>query len=703
MVLRWQWLFVIAPALTGVLEGCDGGEWAAAPSSDSDGAVGDGGGDRALRSLAGPKVGSAGARCACDADCEAGLCMLGICMERAEGPCAAPGTEEGCAPGFRCFNTDILTDTGVCHPVYDPATCEGVQSRHGLCSPRRGDGCNPACGVACTEDAVAEGAVGSACDTASACSLPGATCYSDADSAEPNGWVEGYCLAFDCRSDRQCGPEAGCFPAAAGGSPVCLNTCGSDLDCRAGYVCHAVEGAGGRSACFAGCDAASTCPGGTTCLGEQCVSDEVACSPAVPSGWCPDGATCEGGVCRKGTETSACGAGGDALEPNDDLGSAARLASDTSAELSLCEGDEDWLRIVVPERTIVRVGVRFPHADGDLDLVAYDGEGRLLGSRYGDRYPYAYRDQETDTEYYGFYSERGGAEYFLRVIGHAGGQNAYRLDVTSYPYVDGSSCTGAGFSFDECAGRGDGGSGLLPFPFPDPDDSVVGGGYVWETFSNYRFARRELIMLVRDALAATLRAFPGTTPLSLIDVCQIDGTTPGYDVGHPRHPKSTHDQGGNIDIAYFQTDGANNAEIICGDGSKHEDQYCSSAARRSHVVDLERQAFFMARLFRSPRTRVVGVDKVIAPFLSQTAAALSRLPKGDPRRITDSELASFSDRMAYGAGWPYHHHHIHLSMDWWPRALSDDGASPRASFAAPPAIHRAPVAAEQRMAWPPRP
>ncbi|WP_437631923.1 hypothetical protein [Sorangium sp. So ce854] len=652
---------------------------------------------------AGPKVKPIGASCGCDADCEGegALCVLGICMQRAEGLCSAPNSEEGCAPGSRCFNTDILTDTGVCYPVYDPATCEGVENRHGLCSPRRGDGCNPACGVACAEDTVGAGDVGAACESAADCSLPGATCHSDSSAAEPNGWVDGYCLAFDCERDDQCGPGAGCFPAGAGGAPLCMNTCGSDLDCRPGYVCHLADGASGP-ACFAGCDAAATCPHGTTCLGEMCVSDEVACSPDVPSGWCPEGERCDDGVCRK--DAFACETG-DALEPNDDPGAAVSAPAGVTEELSLCEGDEDWFRIVVPEGTIVRVGIELAHAAGDIDLVAYDAEGRLVGSRYGERYPYSYRDQETNTEVYGFYSERGGAEYLVRVVGHDGGQNAYRLDVTSYPYVDGPSCVSAGFSFDECAGFGDKGSGLLPFPFPDPDDSVVGGGYVWETFGNYRFARRELIMLVRDALAETLRAFPGTTPLSLIDVCQINGVTPGYDVGSPRHPESTHDQGGNIDIAYFQTDGSNDGEIICGDGSKHEDGYCSSAAKRKHIVDLERQAFFMARLFRSPRTRVIGVDKVIAPFLSKTAARLNALPARDPRRITDAELASFSDRMAYGSGWPYHHHHIHLSMDWWPKRRAAAGADPAAaSFAPSPSIRRSPaVAAEQRMAWPPRP
>ncbi|WP_437304693.1 hypothetical protein [Sorangium sp. So ce388] len=691
---RWRWLFVVVPALMGSLEGCDVDPWMAALPADS-GARG---------GWAAPKVKPIGASCGCDADCggEAVVCMLGICMQRAEGLCAAPNSEEGCAPGSRCFNTDILTDTGVCYPVYDPATCEGVENRHGLCSPRRGDGCNAACGAACAEDTVTPGDVGAACDTAEACSLPGATCYSDASTTEPNGWVEGYCLAFDCEGDDQCGPEAGCFPAGEDGARICLNTCGSDLDCRPGYVCHSIDGArgDGGSGCFAGCDAAATCPRGTTCLGELCVSDEVACSPDVPSGWCPEGETCDDGVCRK--DAFACGSAGDALEPNDDPGAAVSAPVGLTEDLTLCEGDEDWFRIVVPEKTIVRVGIELRHTAGDLDLVAYDGQGRLLGSRYGDQYPYSYRDQETNTEVYGFYSERGGAEYLVRVVGHDGAQNAYQLDVTTYPYADGPSCVGAGFSLDECAGFGDDGSGLLPFPFPDPDDSVVGGGYVWETFSNYRFARRELIMLVRDALAETMRAFPGTTPLSLIDVCQVNGVTPGYDIGDPRHPESTHDQGGNIDIAYFQTDGSNDGEIICGDGSKHEDGYCSSAAKRKHIVDLEREAFFMARLFRSPRTRVVGVDKIIAPFLSRTAARLNALPASDRRRITDRELASFSDRMAYGDGWPYHHHHIHLSMNWWPRRAAGDAHAVDAVDASTLAIRRSPAAAgEQRMAWPP--
>jgi hypothetical protein len=354
-----------------------------------------------------------------------------------------------------------------------------------------------------------------------------------------------------------------------------------------------------------------------------------------------------------------------ALEPNDSLADSAPVSPGTIDGLTLCEGDDDYYRLVVPAKTILRVGIRFQKAEGDIDLVAYDQNGDLLGAREPGPYPYSFRGQETNTEYFGFYSDGGGDTYYVRVAGYKGAQNLYSLHVDAFPYKDGPSCDGAGFTFDQCAGKGDLGGGLLPFPFPDPDDSVVGSFYLSESFGNYRFARRELIMLVRHALSRTLKAFPGTKPLSLIDVCQQDGTTPGYDVGTPRHPKSTHDQGGNIDIAYFQRDGANNGQIICGDGSKHADGWCSPAAAQKHIVDLPRQAYFMAQLYSSARTRVVGVDKVIAPFILSAAQDLSKLPEGDPKKISAAQYQGFVARMAHGDGWPYHHHHIHLSMRWW--------------------------------------
>jgi hypothetical protein len=607
-------------------------------------------------------------------------------MVRAQGLCAAPSTEQGCDPGYGCFNTDMLSDTGVCFPPFDPATCEGVQNRFGLCSPVRGDVCDAQCGPACTPSGVGATNIGSACKSDDECSLPGATCHTNVGSEiNPQGWVDGYCLSFGCKKDQECGPEAGCFPVASNGSGVCMNTCGMDLDCRPGYICRQLEKMAG-SICGAGCDAAATCPSGYSCAGEICVSDEIVCSDKNPHGWCPGEAWCDKGTCND--QKFTCAEAADALEPDDSQAAAADASPGKTEGLTLCAGDEDWYRIVVPEKTLMRVGIHFQNAAGDIDLVAYDGSGKLLGSRFGETYPYSFRDQETNTEYYGFYSEKGGDTYYLRAVGYKGAQNVYSLHVDPFPYVDGPSCTDAGFSLDECAGKGAEGSGLLPFPFPDPKDSVVGASYfISETFSNYRFARRELIMLVRNALKETLATFPGTTPLSLIDICQMDGITPGYDVGMPRHPETTHDQGGNIDIAYFQTDGTNNGQIICGDGSVHADGYCSPAATQKHIVDLPRQAYFMARLYHSPRTRVIGVDKVIAPLILGAAKELLGLPDGDPKKISEAEYQGFVSHMASGAGWAYHHHHIHLSMRWWSQSALVGGSPAESSNeAAAPAL-----------------
>jgi len=655
-----------------------------------------------------------GQTCGCDAECagDGAICLLGMCAKRAAGFCPEPGTELGCEPGFTCFNTDILLDGGVCFPAFDPATCEGAPTRANVCSPIRGWACDPACGVACIADTTLPGGAGAACLGDVDCNFhPDGACYADDGVSEPSGWVEGYCLAFGCTADVECGDvDKGCMPAASDGAGVCMNRCGMDLDCRAGYVCATIDDANEvpvGKACFAGCDAAATCPGGFTCLGDICVDESTACSVDNPTGWCPDGSWCDNGICND--QAFGCGDDDDPLEPNDSLGGAVAAPRGVTHGLRSCQNNEDWYRITVPAGKIVRVGIEFQHDAGDLDMVAYDANGALLGSRYGKAYPYSYRDQETNTEYYGFYSQTG-AEYHVRVVGYASAtvpaaENVYSLHVDQYDYVDGESCTASGFTFDECAGHGASGSGLLPFPFADPNDSVVGSTYMFDTFSNYRFARRELIMLVRNALRETSIAFPGTNPLGLIDICQKNGITPGYDVGSPRHPETTHDQGGNIDIAYFQTDGNNSAEIICGDGSQHADGFCSSAATTSHKVDLPRQAFFMAQLYASTRTRVIGVDQVIGPLIKDAATTLNQLPASDPQHITSSQLSAFNSGMAYGSGWPYHHHHIHLSLQWWTgqsqssASQSTDTGGEQSLFAP----HGPPDVDQHVHSWPPRP
>ena len=233
------------------------------------------------------------------------------------------------------------------------------------------------------------------------------------------------------------------------------------------------------------------------------------------------------------------------------------------------------------------------------------------------------------------------------------------------PYSDGPDCS-AEYDSDECLGLLDNQIKLYHFPFPDPDDGFVENGYLLETYSDYRWARREVIMYLRYALYEVQQQFPGTNPLGIIDISQRDGLTPGMDNCNLRHPEKTHDQGGNIDVAYYQTGPDNSARIICdADGGSNDGYYCDPSAVNTHIVDLERTTYFIAKLSCLPdcdntRFRVAGVDRVIGPLIEETALKL----KNDGI-ISDDEYNNLSNMFTYGEGWPFHHHHIHLSFKWW--------------------------------------
>ncbi len=632
-------------------------------SSDDSG--GGGGGSNADAGVDAPVTARpVGSPCSCDAECSGdpqfpAVCLHGLCAQRAPGPCAAPGEEAGCPAGSKCFDV-ASAGASVCLPALDPANCSGgAINRHEVCSPIKGKGCDASCGQGCTLTDPAPGTPGAACTADGQCALTDPMCY---DGTEPSGWEGGYCLSFGCTDSSQCNGGA-CLPVSTSGDGVCVQQCGHDLDCRVGYTCSKVKDGTGTY-CRAGCDAASPCPSGRVCLDNECIDEKVACSASNPHGFCPDGSWCDKGTCN--TEPFKCDGSKDALEDNDSLTAAKPAPPGQTDGLTICAGDEDWFKVTVPKGKIVRVGITFQHGAGDLDMIVLDNKGYLIGSRYGEIYPYGDRAQETNTEFYGLYSEAGGAEYMLRVVGFQAAQNVYSLTVEEIDYQDGAVCSDI-YPAAECIGQQPGGKGLIPLPFPDTAAvaTAPANNYAWDTYSNYRFARRELAMLVRHAIAETSKAFPGTKPLGLIDTCQIDGITPGYDVNDPRHPETTHDQGGNIDLAFYQTTPDNRARIVCNDGAKHADGFCTPNAVNTHTVDLPRQAFFMAKLFASPRLRVIGVDQVLAPLIGDAAKVLAALPPTDPHHITPQELAKFSSAMAFGSGWPFHHHHIHVSLHWW--------------------------------------
>jgi hypothetical protein len=189
----------------------------------------------------------------------------------------------------------------------------------------------------------------------------------------------------------------------------------------------------------------------------------------------------------------------------------------------------------------------------------------------------------------------------------------------------------------------------MQFPRAETDAQ----GYFTEHKPHYSNLRREVQYLIRWAAAAVYDEFPGTTPLSLLDMSEGDGDTPGSMVGSLRHPSGTHINGNDIDVAYYQNDGANNGEPVC---PQNNGQFCTGPTT---LLDAERTAYFMAMLYTSPNVRIIGVDPAIATALFDAAEELH-----DDGRITQSQLGSFDSDMAYGSGWPFHHHHLHFSWSW---------------------------------------
>jgi hypothetical protein len=505
----------------------------------------------------------------------------------------------------------------------------------------------------------ATGFVGAPCETDADCGSSAACIGArDAEGAS-TGFVDGYCISLppSC-DDGACPSGTACFNLNLGETvPACIDACTTSSECRLGYVCDADD------TCWPGCDETRPCPSGLTCGASGVCVDPMTlpmCSPSNPTGTCEGVQVCVSGVCMTPPPCDE-----DTHEPNETRTAATTVTVGTPIVAGRCASDTDWYRIDVPAGQIVQVHAAFPApTTANLDLYAYRSDGTPLGARVADidSTPSWARAYETSEEGFGFYTgATTGGTYYVKVTGAtAGAAGSYVLTTTSTPWTDGLSCTGAGYTMSQCTGGSAGSQTLIANPFPDPADTYAGSEFVHDTVSNYRYLRRETLMLIRYAAHEVEARFPGTNPIGFIDQCQRDAITPGYDVDDPRHPESTHDQGGNIDIAYYQTGSDNHARIICDNAEGSEDgSYCLASAGTTHIVDLQRQVYFMAMLTRSPRVRVIGVDRVIAPLLEAQARTMQ-----SSGVITMTEMNAVIDSMAYGDGWPFHHHHIHLSLDW---------------------------------------
>lgn len=209
-------------------------------------------------------------------------------------------------------------------------------------------------------------------------------------------------------------------------------------------------------------------------------------------------------------------------------------------------------------------------------------------------------------------------------------------------------------------------SELIPFPgsFDPASAEAKAAGYYITTFKQYSYLRRHIVMLVQHAACEVMHRYPGTTPLALQDMSQADGHTPGTDVGAPRHPAGTH-TGSDIDISYYQTDGANDNQIVCGDGSDtnpngvpgrwNDGYFCTTT---KNIVDWPRETWFFAKMADTPLVRVFGIDQTFPDsFRSAFASFLSA-------GLVDKAAYDRMSILGFGAagGWQYHHHHSHMSF-----------------------------------------
>lgn len=292
----------------------------------------------------------------------------------------------------------------------------------------------------------------------------------------------------------------------------------------------------------------------------------------------------------------------------------------------MCIGDSDFYELQVEPGNLVYVEVTFEGAT-DLVLDVYDGnQKRLAQSDSGLAYERVAVLDAVGTE---------PVVYVLEVSGYQDSTGDYTIATRSFPYAEAKDCAG-----DDC-------KRIMQFPAPHEEDH-----FRLDSAAEFQNARRELIMLVRYALAKTYERYPDLKPLGLIDMSERDGKTPGTAYNDPRHPEGTHVEGNDMDIAYFQTGPDNHARTICPD----DGYYCTS---ESNTMNAEAEAYFMAQLFSSTNVRVIGVDTSFVDDLQIAAEALKTAGA-----ISNAQRMSFDNYLGYGSGWPFHQHHIHLSLDW---------------------------------------
>ena len=187
---------------------------------------------------------------------------------------------------------------------------------------------------------------------------------------------------------------------------------------------------------------------------------------------------------------------------------------------------------------------------------------------------------------------------------------------------------------------------LVPMPGSDDPSSTEAqeAGYFVAAEPRYAYIRKDLSMLLIWAACQMRETYPDIAPLALYDMSEQDGSTPGTDDGQPRHPPSTFENGTMFATAYYQTDGDNGMQNVCGDGS--DEAACGTAGdfndgfactTTDTIVDLDQQRAFLELLAQHPDFAEMGVEQSVGETLD------------------DSGL-----NVGYGVGWVC----MHLFVSW---------------------------------------
>lgn len=610
-----------------------------------------------------PHEARVGGDCYVDADCPTG----GTCFPATDG---FPGgycvidncTATSCPTGAVCvsFNDGVDRCIASCAGDAECRTDEGYTCQDGNCWMQ--DGAVP---------------VGGSCYTDTDCYGGNAAyCYGGA------GFVGGYCLTVGCPGGT-CPEGAHCVAGLwSSGEDGCMPTCAQDWDCREGYFCVHESGSSWDSSCYPGCATDADCPGDFVCRDDGegslvCIAAPPWCDAEHPTGDCDAGQVCQSGACAPYT----CSA--DAFEANNTLAAAAAMPTSDTANLSICQGDADWFSFSpTAANTIYYIGRDAPYTTGDIDLNLVDGSGKVIDEAafyredFNEENPVGAANLESTA----IFGAPGSPAYYARLFGAASVDQApYTLLVKQIPYQDGNCETL--YSKPECRATTASGahdpSKLIPFPVANPLDTYAAtnvltagsSGSVPEiNRSANRYARRELIMILRNAIHAVETQFPGTGSLGIGEVSLIDGTTPWG------HPNGTHYYGANVDLAYYiQADkqhGWGNLvyRSICCDATSISREVCvnlntgvcNTGSETTHIVDIPRTAHLLAKIAGSGRLRVVGVEAKI-----EAALNAELLAQKNASTITTAEYNAITARMATAnddSSWVWHFHHMHASF-----------------------------------------